>query len=93
MKKNKLAMGLSLTFLIAFWGGSLALAKGVSSHTPMSDGNPIKTQNHRQKMPNSARKAAAARLRPVYQQKHQRHLNDIAHAHHGYTGHGRTRGG
>ncbi len=93
MIKNKLAIGLSLTFLIVLWGEGLAHAQSTSSNAPMSDGNPIKTQNQRQKMPNSARKAAAARLRPVYQQKHQKHLNDSAHAHHGYTGHGRTRGG
>ncbi len=69
--RYKLAMKLSLTILIVFWGAELAHAQSAGTvsktKTAMEEGNPIQSQNKRQKTPNSARKAAAARLKSVHQ--------------------------
>ncbi len=69
INKYKLAMKLSLTVLVVLWGAALAHAQGSGavSKTPMQEGNPIQTQNQRQKIPNSDRKAAAARLKVKHQ--------------------------
>ena len=68
MKRNKLAMGLSLTVLVGLLGGGLAHA--VSATSPAQNSkhvvDPVKTQNHRQNMQHSARKLAAAHLKTVY---------------------------
>jgi hypothetical protein len=95
MKTNKLAMGLSLTILVALWGGGIAHAKGAATSpaNPMSAGDPVQTQNPHNKglkSPHSARKEAAKRLRPAYQQEHQQKLQNWAKAHHGYTGQGQA---
>lgn len=79
MKKNKLAMGMSLTILIALLGGGLAHAKstGRLNHTPMNDGDPGVSRNQRHKTPNSNRQAAALRLKAEYQHtKAQEIAND-----------------
>jgi len=70
MKANKLALRLSLTILVALWGGG-AYAKNTPSQNAMSTGDPIQTQNKRQKTLHSDRKAAAVRLK---------HANQIARA-------------
>lgn len=95
MKRNKLAMGLSLAILFAFLGGSVALAKGgrTLSQNPTSNGDPVQshnTHNKGLKSPHSARKQAAKRLRVLHQQKHQQKLQKWAKEHHGYTGQGQT---
>jgi hypothetical protein len=95
MKRNKLAMGLSLTILVAFLGNGIALAKGGegSSHNQTNQGDPIQTNNTYNKglkSPHSARKQAGKRLRLIHQQAHQQKLQKWAKAHHGYTGHGQA---
>jgi hypothetical protein len=72
MKKNKLAMGLSLTILVAFCGGGIAHAVGAASQHPMSKVDTVQTKNSRQKTPHSGRKEAAKRLKQTHlQQQHQ----------------------
>ncbi|MDD1621969.1 MAG: hypothetical protein LUQ11_10860 [Methylococcaceae bacterium] len=65
MKNKYLTIGLSLTILVAVMGADLAHAQGSGtvSKTPMEKGNPIQSQNKRQKTLHSVRKAAAARLK------------------------------
>jgi hypothetical protein len=79
MKKNKLAMGLSLTILVAIWGGGIAHAAGAPSQNPTGNIDPIQTKNYRQNMPLSSRKAAAKRLKLVHLQQ-QQHQNGGAKA-------------
>jgi hypothetical protein len=69
MKKNKFALGLSLTILVALLGGGLADAKTnrASEHTPMNDGEPGQSHNKRHKAPHYTRKSAAIRLKAEYQ--------------------------
>jgi hypothetical protein len=67
MKRNKLATGLFMTVLVAFAVGSLAHAKGPATQNQINIGDSIQTHNQRQKTPHSARKAAAARLKGVYE--------------------------
>jgi hypothetical protein len=95
MKRNKLAMGLSLTILVAFLGNGIVLAKGGvgSTHSQANQGDPVQThnvQNKGLKSPHSARKQAGKRLKLVYQQKHQQKLQKWAKSHHGYTGQGQV---
>ena len=93
MKKNKLALGLSLTILVALWG-EVANAQCASSTNPKCSGNPpVQTQNKRQKMHLSDRQAAAMRLKGVYVKQRQQKLLNIAQTQHGYTGHCRRGGG
>ena len=95
MKKNKLAMGLSLTILVALWGGGIAYAAGAPSQNPAGVGDPIAAQNPHYKglkTPHSSRKAAAKRLKVAHQKQHQQELKNWTKAHHGYTGHGQTGG-
>lgn len=76
MIKNKLAIGLSVAILSALWGGGFAHAKTTntakiakaSPHSPMSEGEPVKSHNDRQKTPHSDKKAAAARLKVEFKQ-------------------------
>ena len=95
MKKNKLALGLCLTILVALGVGNVAHAKSAadSPANPISAGDPVQThnpQNKGLKSPHSARKQAAKRLRLGHQQKHQQKLQNWANAHHGYTGLGQA---
>ena len=96
MKKNKLAMGLSLTILVALYGGGVAQAvQGNHSQNPAGVSDPIASQNlHNKgiKSPHSSRKTAAKRLKVAHQQQHQQELQKRAMAHHGYTGHGKAGG-
>jgi hypothetical protein len=100
MKKNKLVMGLSLAILAGLWGGGVAHAvspnasptaqnnPGASAQAPRGPVDPVQSQNARQKMPLSQRKAAALRLRGVYQQQHHNNLMAFAQTQHGYNGQG-----
>ena len=95
MKSNKLAIGLCLTILVALDGVNVVHAKGAATSpaNPMSAGDPVQTHNPHNKglkSPHSARKEAAKRLRPAYQQKHQQKLQNWAKAHQGYTGQGQA---
>lgn len=91
-KRMSLAMGLSMTILVAYLGVDPALA-GVVSNSPVSKGDPILTNNKHNKglkSPHSARKLAAKHLRLGFQQKQQKKLQNWAKAHHGYTGKGQV---
>ena len=95
MKKNKLAIGLSLTILIALAMWNVAYAK--SATTPPSNTksvvDPIQTNNTQYKglkSPHSSRKDAAKRLKVDYQQDHQQKLQNWANTHHGFTGQGQA---
>ena len=95
MKKNKLAIGLSLTILIALGMGNVAYAKSAStsSSNTKSVVDPIQTNNTQYKglkSPNSSRKDAAKRLKVDYQQEHQQKLQNWANTHHGFTGQGQA---
>jgi len=78
MKKNKLATGLCLTFLVAFWGGSLAYAQGDSSQNALKAGDQIPSRNQRQKMQHSQRKEAAQRLKAKHYQIRAKEMADHA---------------
>ena len=86
---NKLAKGLCLTILVAFGASGVTLAKGTTTTQPTSKGEPVKTQNARQKTSHADRKAAAAHLKSVYKQQFQQHLKDEAKSHKGYSGLGK----
>ncbi len=66
MKKNKLAIGLSLTILVALYGGGVAQA--------VTPGDQIPSHNQRQKMQHSVRKDAAKRLKKLHEQAREQHL-------------------
>lgn len=92
MKKHKLAMGLSLTILVAFSGSGAVHAKGAAnpSKPATASVDPIQSQNKRALMPHSDRKAAATHLKVAHQneraeemalasrQRHAEHGNDHA---------------
>jgi hypothetical protein len=80
MKKNKLAMGLSLTILVALYGGGVAQA--------VPGGDQIPSHNQRQKMQLSVRKEAAKRLKKLHGQAREQHLQHEIENH----GHGNERG-
>ena len=82
-----------MTILAAFLGGGVAHATGASSNNPAANAGQIQSQNKRQKMPHSQRKAAAVRLKHSYVQERENRLLTIAHAHRGYTGQGMAGGG
>ena len=93
MKKNKLAIGLSLTILIALGMGNVAYAKSasISPSNTKSVVDPIQTNNTQYKglkSPHSSRKDAAKRLKVSYQQDHQQKLQNWGKSHHGNTGQG-----
>ena len=95
MKKNNLAIGLSLTILIALGIGNVAYAKSASTSPSNTKSvvDPIQTNNTQYKglkSPHSSRKDAAKRLKVGYQQKHQQKLQNWAKSHHGYTGQGQA---
>jgi hypothetical protein len=95
MKKNKLAIGLSLTILIAVGMGNVAYAKSAStsSSNTKSVVDPIQTNNTQYKglkSPNSSRKEAAKRLKVDHQQEHQQKLQNWTNTHHGFTGRGQA---
>ena len=92
MKRNKLALGLSLTILVAFLGGGVANATGAPANKPSNIVDPVQSPNKRQQTRHSARKEAAKRLKLVHQQQHQQELKKWAKAHQGYTGHGQAGG-
>jgi hypothetical protein len=87
MKRNKLAMGLSLAILFAFLGGGVALAKGGNAtQNPANNGDPVQSHNQHNKglkSPHSARKQAAKRLKVIHQKEHQQKLHGWAKAHKG----------
>ena len=95
MKKNKLAIGLSLTILIASGMGNVAYAK-IASAPPSNTQtivDPIQTNNTQYKglkSPHSSRKDAAKRLKVVYQLEHQQKLQNWGKTHHGHTGQGQA---
>ena len=93
MKKNKLAIGLSLTILIALgmWNVAYAKSASTSPSNTKSVVDPIQTNNTQYKglkSPHSSRKDAAKRLKVGYQQEHQQKLQNWGKSQHGYTGHG-----
>lgn len=70
MKKNKLAMGLSLTILVALSGTGLVYAKGAATPSKPETGSsidPIQSKNKRQITPHSDRKAAATHLKIAHE--------------------------
>ena len=95
MKKNNLAIGLSLTILIAAGIGNVAYAKSASNSTSNTKSvvDPIQTNNTQYKglkSPHSSRKDAAKRLKVDYQQDHQQKLQNWANTHRGFTGQGQA---
>jgi hypothetical protein len=86
MNRSKLVKGLCLTILVGLSGGGLVYAKGASSETPMSHGDPVTPQNSELKglkSPHSSRKSAAKRLKVVHQQEHEQKMHDLEKAHKG----------
>jgi Flp pilus assembly protein TadB len=99
MIKQNFAKGLSLTVLLAFGGGALAVAaphkKSRDAQIQSHKGDRIETQNPSYKglkSPHSARKDAAKRLKVVHQQERQRKMKEHVKGQHGYTGKGRDGG-
>ncbi|MEI7995363.1 MAG: hypothetical protein WCH01_10725 [Methylococcaceae bacterium] len=95
MKKNKLAIELSLTILIAVGMGNVAYAKSASTSPSNTKSvvDPIQTNNTQYKglkSPNSSRKEAAKRLKVDHQQEHQQKLQNWTNTHHGFTGRGKA---
>jgi len=70
MKKINVAMGLSLTILVALYGGGVAQAvQGNHSQNPAGVSDPIASQNPNYKgikSPHSSRKEAAKRLKMAH---------------------------
>ncbi|MCX7099910.1 MAG: hypothetical protein NTX38_00040 [Methylobacter sp.] len=87
--KNKLTKGLCLTALIVFSIGGVAQATGNNNTHSMHKGEPIQSQNARQKTQHTDRKTAAALLKVAYQQQLQKHLKDSANGQQGHTGLGK----
>jgi hypothetical protein len=67
MTKNKFVIGMSLTMLVALWGGGAAYAEDTSTDKPETKAEQIQSQNTRHRMPHSERRAAAARLKVANQ--------------------------
>ena len=93
MKKNKLAIGLGLTILVAVGGGGLANAADSAKHAKPDvtktqdqkdkEGDSAQTQNSRQETKHSQRKAAARRLKLNYEKTEAARIVQPAESEHG----------
>jgi hypothetical protein len=92
--KTIISTGLALSILIALVAGNVSYA--APAPTPansVSQGDPVQTKNtHKKslKSPHSSRKAAAKRLKPLFQQEHKQQMEEWTLAHRGQGKQGRN---